>query len=79
MSQQIERNSIVIEEWFENLNWPGKLGACLLHRLLTSDSERLKGIGQTVLEQLEKHVFETEGITEKRDMNVREMYMLISE
>jgi len=78
-SIQPECNSLVIEDWFEELNWQGKLAACLLHRLLTADSERLSGIGRQVLERLHSDVIETEGLTEAQNMGVREIYLLMSE
>ena len=77
MPKQIEANSVVIEQWFEGLDFSGKLSACLLHRLLTADSKRLSEIGQRVLEKLHDDVIGTEGLTSVPDMNVREMYLLL--
>ena len=79
MSEQVERNSVVIEEWFQSLDWPAKLAACLLLRLRLAESSRLQEIGARVLERLEADVIETEGMTKGQDMNIREMYLLLCE
>lgn len=74
-----ERNSLVIEDWYEALEWPGKLACCLLHQLLTSKSQRSLGIGQRILERLQEDVIETEGLTSQTDLWVREFYLLLCE
>jgi len=72
-----ERNSIVIEDWFDRVDWSGKLAACMLHSLLTSQSQRAAEIGKHILERLQVDVVETEGLSAKEDMYVRELLLLL--
>ena len=69
----------MVEEWFENVECPGKLAACLLHRLLTADSKNLSGIGQTVLEKLEADMIVTQDLISEGDTNIRNLYLLMNE
>ena len=75
----IERNSIILEDWFTKIEWTGKLAAVLLFNLLTSSSERYRGIGQYILKDLYENVSETEGLTSEEDMFVREILFAIVE
>ena len=79
MSVEIESNSIVIEQWFEGLEWQSKLAACLLFKLILADSKRLSRIGNDILKRLHKDVIQTDGVTTVPDMNIREMYLMLSE
>ena len=72
-----ERNSIVIEDWFDRVDWSGKLAACMLHSLLKSQSQRAAEIGKHILERLQVDVVETEGLSAKEDLYVRELLLLL--
>ena len=48
----LERNSIIVEDWFRQIELDGKLAAVLLFNLLTSESERYRDIGQHILKSL---------------------------
>ncbi len=75
----IERNSIVLEDWFDQAEWPAKLAAVMLNSLLTSDSPRLSRIGEHILERLQEDVIETEGLTAAEDMFIREIFLTIKD
>jgi len=78
-AKQAESNSVVIEQWFDELPWQAKLASCLLNQLLTADSERLSGIGRRILKHLHNDVIETDALPKVQDMSIREMYLLLSE
>jgi len=73
----IERNSIVLQDWFERAEWPAKLAACLLHSLLTSNSDRLSEIGRNILKRLQKDIIQTDGMPAEEDMFVREIELIL--
>ena len=73
-----ERNSIIIEDWFAKVEWPGKLAATLLLHLLKSESPRYREIGERILDRLNKDIEETEGMTAQEDMYVRELLFAVS-
>lgn len=75
----MERNSIVVEDWFRQIEWSGKLAAVLLFNLLTSNSERHRDIGRHILRDLNENIEETEGLTSQEDMFVREILFSIVE
>jgi len=72
-------NSVVLEEWFEQTEWSGKLASCLIVSLLNSASERYREIGRNILDRLQKDVVETEGLTSPEDMFIREILFSIAE
>jgi len=74
-----ERNCIIVEDWFRQIEWSGKLAAILLFKLLTSDSERYRGIGQYILKDLCENVYEPDCLTSEMDMFVREILYAILE
>ena len=69
-----ERNSIIIEDWLENLDWTAKLACCFFHTLLTSKSDRLQEIGTRMKEEFDTAIVETSGLTSGEDLFVRELY-----
>jgi hypothetical protein len=76
----IERNSIVIEDFFfERIEFSGRLAAVLLSNLLTSESERYRDIGQHILHNLNEAIYETEGCVAEADMFIRELLFAIVE
>jgi len=75
----MERNSVTIEDWFEQIEWTGKLAAVLLFNLLTSQSERYRDIGRHILHNLNEAIYETEGCVAEQDMFVREILFAIVE
>ena len=75
----MERNSPIIEDWFEKVEWTGKLAAVLLFNLLTSSSERYQDIGRHILHNLNENIYETEGCVAEADMVIREFLFAIVE
>ncbi|MFX0194598.1 MAG: hypothetical protein ACFFCW_00625 [Candidatus Hodarchaeota archaeon] len=74
-----ERNCVIVEEWFRQIEWSGKLAAVLLFNLLTSESERYRNIGRHILRNLNENIYETEGLTSQEDMYVRELLFAVAE
>lgn len=75
----LERNSIILEDWFAKVEWTGKLAAVLLFNLLTSSCQRHQDIGRHILKNLYENIEETEGLTSQEDMFVRELLFAIAE
>ena len=75
----IDCNSVILENWFEKIEWTGKLAAVLLFNLLMSDSERYREIGRHILRNLNKSIYETEGCVAEADMFFRELLFAIVE
>ena len=74
----LERNCVAVEDWFRQIEWSGKLAAVFLFKLLTSNSERYRGIGQHILKNLNENIKETECLTSQEDMYVRELLFAIT-
>lgn len=76
---QIERNSLILEDWADSIPWEGKLAACVLHELLTSKQDRLQEVGRRILGHFEGAISETEGLTSESDLWAREVLFLTRE
>ena len=75
-----ERNSLILEHWLDSIPWEGKLAASLLVALLNSPpQDRLREIGQHVLNDFQQSIYETEGLTSESDLWAREIYFLLSD
>jgi len=75
----MELNSPIIEDWFEKVEWSGKLAAVLLFNLLMSDSKRYREIGRHILRNLNENIYEIEGCVAEADMVIREFLFAIVE
>ena len=75
----IERNSPILEDYFEKIEWTGKLAGVLLFNLLMSDSERYRDIGRHILRNLNESIYSPEGCVAETDMFVRELLFAIVE
>ena len=78
-SLSIERNSIILEDWFEKVEWTGKLAGVLLFNLLISGSDRYREIGRHILRNLNENIYEIEGCVPEADMFIRELLFAIVE
>ena len=74
-----ERNCVVVEDWFEQVEWPGKLAVSLLVAMLGSKSPRLQEIAMHILKKLHEDVIQTDGFTSSEDMYLRELFFAISD